>query len=162
MSEQTAPPMPQPTAEHQSLAEHAGVWKVACRFYMEPGQPPMESQAKETIELVGPFWTVSKFESEMMGMPFVGRATVGFEPHTKKWVSTWVDSCTPAMYHFTGTKSGDTLTMVGDAWSCMTSSILRHRTTEKRLSKDEFVFEMFATMPDGKEIKIMTNHYKRA
>jgi hypothetical protein len=154
--------MPQPTAEHKQLAEHAGTWKVHCKFYMEPGQPPMETDAKETIEMVGAFWTISKFESNMMGMPFVGRATVGYEPHAKRWVSTWVDAMTPALYVFHGQKSGDTLTFTGEAWSCMTNSILEHRTTEKRISKNEFLFEMFATMPDGKEIKMMSNLYKRA
>ena len=40
--------------------------------------------------------------------------------------------------------------------------MLKHRTTEKIISKNERIFEMFAIMPDGKEIKMMTNHYKRA
>ena len=44
MTDQAAPPMPQPTAEHQLLKDHAGTWKVACKFYMEPSQPPMETQ----------------------------------------------------------------------------------------------------------------------
>ena len=162
MTEQSAPPMPQPTAEHKLLAEHAGTWKVHCKFYMEPGQPPMESEATETVEMVGPFWTVSKFESSMMGAPFVGRATVGYEPHAKRWVSTWIDGFTPSLFVFTGTLSGDTLTMTGDGWSCMTNSVLKHRTTEKAISMNERLFEMFCTMPDGKEIKMMTNHYKRA
>ena len=97
MSQQSAPPMPQPTAEHKNLEEYAGNWKVACKFYMDPSQPPMETNATEKIELVGDFWTVSRFESNMMGAPFVGSALLGYEPHTGKFVSTWVDS----MYAFT-------------------------------------------------------------
>lgn len=162
MSEQSAPPMPQPTAEHKLLKEHAGTWKVACTFYMEPGQPPMESTAKETVEMVGEFWTLSKFENQMMGMPFTGRATLGYEPHSKQFVSTWVDSMAPVLCVLKGTQKGDTLTMHGEFWSCMTNSVLKHRTTEKTISKNERVFEMFCTMPDGTEIKMMTNHYKRA
>ena len=34
--------MPQPTREHGMLKEHAGTWKVACTFFMDPSQPPME------------------------------------------------------------------------------------------------------------------------
>jgi hypothetical protein len=154
--------MPQPTAEHKLLAEHAGTWKVRCKFYMEPGQPPLETDAREVVEMVGPFWTVSRFETDFMGAPFVGRATVGYEPHAKRWISTWVDAMSPALFVLSGTQKGDTLTMTGEAWSQMTNSVLKHRTTEKRISKDEFVFEMFATMPDGNEIKMMTNHYRRA
>jgi hypothetical protein len=154
--------MPQPTAEHRLLKDHAGTWKVACKFYMDPSQPPMETKATETIEMVGEFWTVSKYQTEFMGAPFVGRATLGYDPHQKKWVSTWIDSMSPVLFHLTGDQKGDTITMKGKAFSCMTNSVLEHRTTEKHISKNEHVFEMFCTMPDGKEVKMMTNHYKRA
>ena len=162
MTDQAAPPMPQPTAEHKLLKEHVGTWKVASKFYMEPGQPPMEANATEVVEAVGEFWTLSKYQVDFMGAPFLGRATVGYEPHAGRWVSTWIDSMSPVLFHLTGTRKGDTLTMEGDAWSCMTNSVLKHRTTEKRISANEFVFEMFCTMPDGTEIKMMTNHYRRA
>jgi len=162
MTEQAAPPMPQPTAEHELIQQYTGKWKVACKFYMEPGKPPMETAATETIERVGAFWTVSRYETTMMGGPFQGRSTLGYEPHSGKYVSTWVDSMTPVLCHMTGTKKGDTLTMEGSFFSCMTNSVLKHKTTDKFISKDEHVFEMFATMPDGTEIKMMTNHYKRA
>jgi hypothetical protein len=129
---------------------------------MEPGQPPMEAKATETVELVGEFWTLSKYETNFMGMPFVGRATLGYEPHTGKWVSTWIDSMAPVLFHFTGEKKGDTITMEGEAFSCMTNSVLKHKTVQKAISKNEYLFEMFCTMPDGNEIKMMTHHYTRA
>jgi len=154
--------MPQPTAEHQKLKEHAGNWKVACKFYMDPSQPPMESNATETVEKIGDFWTISKFENEMMGMPFVGRALFGFEPHSGQFVSTWTDSMAPVLCVLRGKKKGDTITLEGEFFSCMTNTVLKHRITDKFISKDEHVFEMFSTMPDGKEMKMMTNHYKRA
>jgi hypothetical protein len=44
----------------------------------------------------------------------------------------------------------------------MTNSVLQHRTTDKFLGKDEHVFEMVATMPDGTEVKMMSSHYRRA
>jgi len=154
--------MPQPTAEHLSLKEYAGKWNVDCSFFMDPAAPPMKASATETIELVGEFWTVSKYESNFMGMPFVGRATMGYEPHAKRWVSTWIDCMGPVMFHLTGTQQGDTITMTGKAFSCMTQSELLHRTTWKRLNKNEHLFEMFAVMPDGKEFKMMSSHYRRA
>lgn len=157
-----APPMPQPTAEHALLKDHVGNWKVHCKFYMDPSQPPMETDATETIEMIGEFWTVSRFTSNMMGMPFTGCATMGFEPHTGKFVGTWMDSMAPAFFHMQGTQKGDTIEMRCKAFSCMTNSVLEHRTTEKHISKNERIFEMFVTMPDGNEMKMMTNHYRRA
>jgi hypothetical protein len=122
----------------------------------------MEVQAKETIEKVGEFWTVSKYECDMMGMPFVGRATLGYEPHAKRYVSTWIDSMSPTLFVLIGQQKGDTLHLEGDAYSCMTNSVLKHRTTEKHISKNERLFEMFCTMPNGTEIKMMSNRYQRA
>jgi hypothetical protein len=162
MTDQAAPPMPQPTAEHKLLKEHVGNWTVACKFYMEPGKPPMEVPATEFVEAVGDFWTISKYECDMMGAPYIGRATLGYDPNQKKFVSTWVDSMMPTLCSFTGKLNGDTIVLEGEFWSCMTNSVLKHRTTEKRVNKNERIFEMFCTMPDGTEIKMMTNHYKRA
>jgi hypothetical protein len=98
----------------------------------------------------------------MMGAPFVGSAMMGFEPHTGEFVSTWVDSMMPTLCTLRGKQKGDTITMTGEFFSCMTNSVLKHRTTEKHINKNERVFEMFCTLPDGTEIKMMTNHYKRA
>ena len=162
MTEHAAPPMPQPTAEHQSLKEFAGKWNVECSFFMDPSAPPMKTNATETVEMVGEFWTVSKYEANFMGAPFVGRSTMGYEPHAKRWVSTWVDCMAPVLFHFTGTKQGDTITMTGKAMSCTTNTELMHRTTWKRITKNEHVFEMFQTLPDGKEMKMMSSIYRRA
>jgi hypothetical protein len=98
----------------------------------------------------------------MMGAPFVGCATLGFEPHTGQFVTTWVDSMAPVHCLLRGKQKGDTITLEGSFFSCMTNSVLKHRTTEKHVNKNERIFEMFAVMPDGKEVKMMTNHYKRA
>ena len=157
-----SPPMPEPTAEHRLLKDHAGAWKVACKFYMAPGEPPMESSATERVDMIGEFWTQSRFENQMMGMQFTGSATLGFEPHSNEFVSTWVDSMSPVLCTLRGKQKGDTIHLEGSFWSCMTGTVLKHRTTEKHVSKNERIFEMFAVMPDGKEIKMMTNHYHRA
>lgn len=162
MTEHAAPPMPQPTAAHKLLQSYTGNWKVACKFYMDPSQPPMETQAKEVVESVGEFWTVSKYETDFGGMPFVGRCTLGYEPHSGEYVCTWVDSMNPVLCVMRGHEKAGTLTLEGEFFSCMTNSVLRHRSVTKFLGKNEHVFEMFAFMPDGTEVKMMTSHYRRA
>ena len=155
---------PQPTTEHHQLAEHAGEWNVDCTFYMDPSQPPMEVRAKETIEMFGPFWTTSVFEADMFGAPFKGQATLGYEPHTGKYVSTWIDTMSPCYFQFTGQfdASGKVLEMSGRAKSIMSDDEASYRTTEEHVSPDERVFEMFTTLPDGTEIKMFRHVYKRA
>lgn len=155
-------PMPQPTAEHLRIQAMVGKWNVKCSFYMDPTQPPMVCDAVEIYEAMGPFFAVSKYETMFMGAPFVGRCTIGYDPNLKKWVSTWVDCMSPVLFHMTGTEKGDTLTMSGQAWSCMTNQISTHRSTNRKISANETVMEMFLTMPNGVEVKTMTMHYKRA
>jgi hypothetical protein len=129
---------------------------------MDPTQPPMVCDAVEVYEAVGPFFVISKYETMFMGAPFVGRCTVGYDPHQKKWVSTWIDSCSAVLFHMTGTEKGDTITQTCQAFSCMTNQVAMHRSTNKRISANEMVMEMFQTMPNGAEVKTMNMHYKRA
>jgi len=159
-----APAPPKPTAEHIALKSHAGTWKVQCTFYMDPAQPPMEVEATETVEMFGEFWTTSLFESNMFGAPYKGRATLGFEPHTGKYVSTWIDTMNPAFFHFTGgfDESGKVLEMTGEGSDCMGGGIAQYVTRETHTSDDERTFEMFMKTPDGGEWKMFTHVYTRA
>ena len=166
MSQEHAPETrgPQPTAEHGLLAKHAGTWNVHCKFYMQPGEPPMECEATETVELVGPFWTLSTFRMDMGGMPFQGHATLGYEPEGQRWVSTWIDSMGPYLYTFTGCHDAgsDTLTMTGENYNCHIGAMSMHRTVEKALSDTERSFEMYVTMPEVGEVLLMEYRYTKA
>ena len=51
MSEEFQPP--QPTKEHLMLKEMAGKWNVHCTYFMDPSQPPMETEATDTAEMIG-------------------------------------------------------------------------------------------------------------
>ena len=89
------PAMPKPGPEHAVLKDEAGSWDATVESFAAPGQPPMLSKGIETGTMVGGFWLVSDFKSEMMGQPFLGHSTLGFDPAKKKYVSTWIDSMTP-------------------------------------------------------------------
>lgn len=162
MSDATGMEPPKPTAEHLRIQKLAGKWNVDCTFFMDPSQPPMQCKAVETFELVGPFWAVSKYETEFMGAPFVGRSTLGYDPRQKLWLSSWIDCMSPVQFQFTGTMKGDTLTMTGEAWSCMTNQVALHRITHRHVNADAWVAEMFQAMPDGKEFQMMRCAYRRA
>lgn len=162
--EGTAPAPPQPTTEHEALRRNAGQWKVECEFIMEPGQPPMKVQATDTVEAFGPFWVQGTFRADMFGAPYQGRATLGYEPSTGEYHSTWIDSMSPSLFHFTGRmdESGKVLEMRGRGLDCSSKRMTDYRTREERISDDERVFEMFMVAPDGSEVKMFTHHYRRA
>jgi hypothetical protein len=153
-----------PTAEHEWLMTHLGRWIVDCSFYMDPSQPPMKVEGAELVEAHGQFFTVSTFTAQMMGMPFSGRATMGFDPVTKKFQSTWIDTFSPFLFHFTGTMDAakKKLTMTGKAPAPQTQQMADWRTTEEHVDANTRKFEMFVTVPGQPEFKLFTHMYRRA
>ena len=91
---QQPPMMPKPVKEHEWLNQFVGQWEVESECIMEAGKPPVKSQGSEKTISLGGFWVVSEFQSSMMGMKIDARMTVGYDPAKKKYVGTWVDSCT--------------------------------------------------------------------
>ena len=155
--------LPEPTPEHESLLGVVGTWTVDCTYFMAPGEP-MKVQAKETIEALGRFWTVSLFESDFMGLPFAGRATTGFDPKRGKWVGTWVDSMMPHMFVMEGERDAESgiVTMHCDGPAPMTGDMVPYRSTTENLADGRRRFEMFMTLPEAGEVKMFSYVYTRA
>ncbi len=85
-------PMVKPTEEHKLILKGVGEWTGVMTMEM-PGAPePMVAPCSETVTAVGELWTTSKFEMDMMGMPFTGASTLGYDPDKKMVVGTWIDS----------------------------------------------------------------------
>ena len=52
----------------------------------------------------------------MMGMPFQGRATLGYDPKREIYESTWIDTMNPHLYVFRGRKNdAGVLELTGEA-----------------------------------------------
>lgn len=153
---------PQPGPEHEALLRKVGEWKIACEFYMGPGMPPMQAEAEETMEAFGPFWVMSRFRADMMGFPFEGRASMGFNSFTGCYECTWIDSMTNILHHYSGKMDGKVLEMTGEAIDWQSGQPASYRVREEHHSDDEFVFEMFMQREGEEEFRTMRNHYKRA
>lgn len=164
MSNQTDFAPPQPTAEHKKIMDLVGTWNVECAFNMEPGQPPMKVDGKDVCEAFGPFWVRSNFSCSMFGAPFQGYCTLGYDPEAKQYVSTWIDTMSPAHFLLKGKydASGKVLEMRGRGYDCMTKRETDYRTREEIKGPNERVFEMYSKMPDGSEAKMFTHIYRRA
>jgi hypothetical protein len=97
-----------PGAPHKMLASLAGTWTTRTRAWMEPDKPPMEGTGtcEQKMILEGRYLQ-QEYTGEMMGGPFTGINLVGYDNHTKKYVSTWIDSMSTGIYYFEGTASPD-------------------------------------------------------
>ncbi len=158
---QEPPPPPKPGPEHELLKQDVGTWDATVEMF-EPGKPPAVSKGVETTTLVGGFWAVSDFKSQLMGQPFEGRGTTGFDTAKKKYVSTWIDSMSTGFMMGESTYDPKTKTMTG--WvegPDLTGKVTKMKDTTEWKDADTKVFTMYMAGPDGKEFPTMKITYKR-
>ncbi len=113
---QEIPEVPKPTKEHAWLAKFAGEWKTESKGTMGPDDPPMECSGTITSRQLGGFWVLNEMKGEMGGGPMSGIQTIGYDETKKKYIGTWVDSMSSAMWQYEGSvdASGKILTLQGD------------------------------------------------
>lgn len=153
--------MPQPGPEHAKILEGVGTWDVSCKYFMEPGAPPLESKAVDTVTALGGFWTVGRFVGEFMGQPFYGMSSMGYDPMTKKYRTTWIDSISPAIFILDGEfdGSGKVLKTAGKGPD-MQGGMTDYRMESDYRSKNEMVMRMFISM-GGQDCLMMEHTYRR-
>ncbi len=146
-----------PGEPHKALARLAGSWETRSRGWMEPGRPPVESTgACEQKLILDGHYLQQTYTGDMMGQPFTGISVMGYDNHTKKYQSTWIDTMSTGVYFFEGTagRNGRTIRQESryddpvhgpSVWSTVT-----------RIRDDNTIeFEMFLTPKGKKEFKMM-------
>ena len=152
-----------PGPHHKQLAEQAGSWKTTSRMWMEPGQPPVETEGTATMEVLldGRFvQEVSK--ATMMGMPWEGRGIFGYDNSSKKHIGTWFDSFGTMIMNFEGTCDGtcDVVTLNSTYYDPTSKKTKVMKSVSTTKSDDLVLTELFEVV-DGKETKIMEISYER-
>jgi hypothetical protein len=150
---QEMPQMPPPVKEHEWLNQFVGNWDYETEIFMDPTKPPMKVKGTEVVRSLGGFWIVADGKSEMMGKPFTSVLTLGFDPQSKKYVGTWVDSMGSTLWKYEGNvdSSGKILTLETEGPCPMKPGQLsKFREVTEWKSKDERVFTSNMLGDDGK------------
>ncbi len=146
-----------PGAPHKRLARQAGSWITKTKGWMEPDKPPVESTGtcKQKMILDGRFLE-QVYTGKMMGSTFKGINVIGYDNHTKKYVSTWIDSMSTGIYFFEGTASpnGKTITQVS-RYDDPVRGPMTWRSVSRIINDNTVAYEMFITAKGGKEEKMM-------
>ena len=155
-----------PGAEHKRLSEAVGTWNATVTMWESPGAAPQVSQGvtKRRMALGGRV-LIDEWSGTMMGMPFEGLGTTGYDNVSKKWWGTWTDNTTTGVMTTRGTCDADPkkgCTYVGTMVNMMTGKDENNRQTVSWTSPDEERFTMYAKGPDGKEFRVMEIVSKRA
>ncbi|MCC6781863.1 MAG: DUF1579 domain-containing protein [Planctomycetes bacterium] len=156
-------PQPGPGPQHAWIQSNVGVWDVECSFFMDPSQPPMKVSATDTVTALGPYFVQGQFAAEFFGSPFRGVATLGFDPALQKFVSTWIDTMSPHLYHFTGSldASGTRLELSGRAPIPGGQQLCDWHSTEEHRADGTRSFEMSFVPPGGKPVRMLSYVYRR-
>ena len=159
---QGMPPMPTAGPEHAILKKDEGVWDATVEM-LGMGPTPMTSKGVETNTLMANgLWLISDFKSDIMGQPFHGHGTFGWDPNKKKYVGTWVDSMTAGVSLSEATWDAGTSTLTG--WMegpGPTGGVQKTRAVTQYKSPDSRVFTLSGPGPDGKEAPMMRITYTR-
>jgi len=152
-----------PGAPHKVLARMAGTWNAKMKSWMEPDKPPMESTGtSETKMILGGRYLQMDYTGDMMGSPFTGLGITGYDNHTKKYVSTWVDSMGTAIQFFEGAGSADGKTITQECrYDDPVKGPMKWRSVTRIVDDNTHEFEMSGTDKSGKEEKMMEIIYTR-
>lgn len=152
-----------PGEPHKQMASLAGSWATKTKAWMDPGKPPMESTGScEQTMLLGGRFLRQECTGDMMGQSFTGIGLNAYDNHTKKYMSTWMDSMGTAIYYMEGTASADgkTITQKGH-YDDPIEGPVKLRSVTKIVDDNTEIFEMYGTSKGAKERKMMEITYKR-
>jgi hypothetical protein len=161
---QEQPQLPQVSDEHKLLHKDVGTWDATMKIFPQEGAEPLESKGTEKNELLpGGMWLLSDFNGEILGMPFSGRGTAGYDPIEKKYIGTWVDSISPHLTIMKGDYDAATKTMtsIAEGRDFETGQITKSKHITRFVDENTRTFEIHATEEGGKERKVMEIQYKR-
>jgi hypothetical protein len=146
-----------PGAPHKVLANLAGKWTTKTRAWMDPDKPPMEGTGTcEQKMLLDGRYLQQEYFGEMMGSPFTGINLIGYDNHTKKYVSTWIDSMSTGIYYFEGTASADGKTITQEnSYDDPVRGPMVWRSVTRIVDDNTLEYEMYLTPKGGKEEKMM-------
>jgi len=147
-----------PGPQHQHLAKMVGDWTFTNTFWMGPGAPPQTSTGTMHAEaMMGGRYVEHHWMGSMMGQPFEGRGTDGYDNVSKMWVNSWIDNMGTGILNGSGTCNDamSTCTYMSKMWDPTTGKETSMKSVITWVSDNEFHNEMYGPAPDGKEMKMM-------
>ena len=147
-----------PGEPHKLLSRYTGDWTFTNKMWMDPSQPPAESSGTmhgETI--LGGRYVQVTWKGNMMGMPFEGQGTSGYDNLSKQYVSTWIDNMGTGIMYSTGTcdASGMKCEDKGDFMDPMTGQKSYMRSVTTWTGDKSFKTEAYGPGPSGQEVQTM-------
>jgi hypothetical protein len=156
--------MPKPQKEHAWLMQLEGEWISDVKMPGAPDQPGVETKGSETARSIGGFWIVAENKGDMMGTPFTGLLTLGYDTNKDKYIGTWIDSVTSYMWVYEGSvdSTGKVLTLNTEGPSPMNpETTCKFKETLELKGHDHKVFTSSFQDESGEWQTMVTINYQR-
>jgi hypothetical protein len=149
-----------PGPMHQMIASWNGTWTGETTMWEKPdGEPIKSTGTAVNTTILGGRYQSAKHSGNMMGMPFEGTSTLGYDNVRKVFVSTWVDNWSTAIMYLSGPwdESTKTMTLSGKiADPSRPGKECNIREVFKIVDDNTQLMEMYGPDPaTGKEYKMM-------
>ncbi len=154
-----------PGALHKMLAKANGQWKEEITTWEAPGAPPQKTTGTcvNTMILDGRYQQ-SVNKGTMMGMPFEGISTVGYDNCRREFVLNWIDNMGTGFMQMNGAYDSiaKTIHFKGTMTDPTSGRQTDVREDFKLLSDGNQLLEMYGSQAIGKpEFKVMEIRFSR-
>ncbi|MGE0641818.1 MAG: DUF1579 family protein [Thermoanaerobaculia bacterium] len=148
-----------PGPEHRELAARAGKWSASVSMWEAPGTPPQISQGScKRRMILGGRVMAEEWTGSMMGMPFEGFGTTGFDNASGSWWSTWSDNFGTGVMNAVGECDPDPkkgCTFTASFVDPISGKAKKSRSTVSWSSPDDELTRMYDVDAAGKEWQAM-------
>lgn len=149
-----------PGEPHKMLAKSNGTWNGEITMWMSPDDAhPISSTATMTNKMImDGRYQVSETKGNMMGMPFNGIGTTGYDNHKKIFVATWLDNMGTGIMKMEGPwdEATKTTTLTGKMVDPSSGRECDFKEVYKIIDDDHQFMEMYGPDPKtGKQFKSM-------
>ena len=158
---ETASTRPKAGPEHEILKDLVGSWNVTWEMPILPGNLKYTGTQENDLDVNGR-WLIEKCDlPDLTGQPYSMRAITGYDPASKKYVTTRVDSLQPDLDRFVGewNKGDKTLTWheITDSKKGGDGQTMRLKVVDKKT----YTLTLFPTGSTRDEDAIVKIEYRR-
>jgi len=154
-----------PARDQEWLKQLVGEWDIQFKMYMQPDQPPAEAPGTASVRTLGEHWIVAEIKTSMMGTPYTGIHSLGYNALKKQFHGTWIDSFGGLLWVYKGTlnEAGDALTLETEGPNALQGpdKTARYKEVMQITGKDSRMYTSSIETEDGTWMKIVTFEYRR-
>ncbi|HZE96457.1 MAG TPA: DUF1579 domain-containing protein [Planctomycetota bacterium] len=155
---------PTPRAEVSLLRQFEGEWDALSQVVGMSDRESHETNGRETARMgVGGLWLCIEFHGDIDDTPFEARGQMGYDPMTRKYVMSWVDSVSPRMKVAEGwaDSSGKVFTLRSECRDPLTEHCVRETLVLEIRDRDHRTLRATVRSREGDERQTMQILYTR-